>query len=440
MFFRLTYPRLVPLLLVAFLPVLSQAQSTFSGYYRFESGLLTNSSGDFLFNRNILQPEYRYSKSDFALNLSVQVRQELNDLDNFSPEIRLREAFVDFKRESFDLRVGQQNIVWGRADAAQIHDFITPMDLSEFLTQDFTDLRTGVTAINLNYYLSDNSFQFIVIPVFNPSKQAEPGSIWSPWPTDQVSYTNTEYPDNSVSNTQFAIRWNNRSNINLDFDASIYHGFNPTPSLAKKITSFLPQPTLVVSPVYRRNTALLLGAEYRMNDWLTLTSEQTMWTSTHFDEFPRALRGSIDGITVDPSMLTAILNSDLLVDSPFLQSLWGVRFPVVGGTLSMQYMLEYIIDHNPDMLQSKSHHTGSILFTRNTMDDRWYFRFLSRYHLDGNDAWINPDITFAGIDGVRVSSGGHVFVGDDPEPFYGHLTFNQFRSNSFIYLKLTAYW
>ena len=440
MFYRLTYPKLVPILALLILPLQVVSQSSFSGYYRFESGVLTNDDVNFLFNRNILQPEFRHQSSRFSLNLALQLRQNLNSDDIFSPEIRLREAYIDLRGAKFDLRLGQQMIVWGRADAAQIHDILTPMDLSEFLTQDFTDLRTGVTAINLTYYRDNNSYQFIVIPVFQPSRLADSGSRWSAWPTENVDYSNINEPSAKIGNTQFALRWNNRSNLNWDVDLSIYSGFNPNPALTKRVAAFLPEPSLQVIPKYKRNTAFMFGAEYRVNQNLILTTEQALWTSSYFDDLPESLRDPNQNTSIDFDAFSSAQVNEFLENSPFLQSMWGVRFPFITGNLSMQYILEYIFDHKGSMLQNQLHHTGSLLYTKTSDDERWTFRFLSRYHLEGNDAWINPDMTFAGIDGVRFSSGTHFFTGDQPEPFYGHLTFQNFSKNSFVYLKLTAYW
>jgi hypothetical protein len=421
-------------------PLISLSQSNFSGYYRFESGILTSENGDFLFNRNILQPEFRHQTSDYSFNLALQFRQNVANGDNLKPEIRLREAFFEIRREKFDLRIGQQMIVWGRADAAQIHDILTPMDLSEFLTQDFTDLRLGVTAMNFTYYRQNNNFQLIVIPVFEPSSLAEPGSRWSLYPTDNVTYTETQYPSVSFGSTQFALRWNNRTNLNLDLDVSIYSGFNPNPALSKTVTTFTPSPVLEVSQRYYRNTALFIGTEFRPSQNLILTSEQALWLNTKFDDFPQSLRSAPNGTTIDFETFLRTQNSQFLAESPYLQSLWGIRFPFISGNLSLQYTLEYILEHSASMLQNQIHHTGSVLYTRVSGDERWNFRLLSRYHLGGNDAWINPDVTFAGIDGVRFSTGANFFAGDEPDPFYGHLTFYNFRNNSFAYLKLTAFW
>lgn len=440
MFYRLTYPKLVSFFCLLFLPLQLHSQSSFSGYYRFESGVLTNENGNFLFNRNILQPEFRHQTSAYSLNLALQLRQNLSSANDLSPDLRLREAYVNVNGTHVDLRIGQQLIVWGRADAAQIHDIITPMDLSEFLTQDFTDLRTGVTAINLTYYRVNNNFQFIIIPFYTPSTLADPGTRWSAWPTDNVEYLETTYPTSNMANTQFALRWNNRSSLNWDFDLSVYLGYYPTPALTKRVATFIPEPVLEVTPEYKRNSALFLGAEYRLNQNLILTTEQAFWTDSYFDDLPESLRDTNPNTTLNFDAFSQAQNNEFLAKSPYLQSLWGLRFPFIHGNLSFQYTLEYIFDHKPSMLQNQTHHIGSILYAKTSNDERWGFRFLSRYHLMGNDAWINPDLTFSGIDGIRVSSGGHFFTGNEPDVFYGHLTFQNYTDNSFVYLKLTAYW
>jgi hypothetical protein len=188
-FFRLTYPVIVLFISLLFSVQLLHAQSSFSGYYRFETGILTNSSPEFLFTRNIVQPEWTHKGSSYNLFISSQFRQNVSTLVTDSPDFRLRQAYAAFKSAHFDLRIGKQMIVWGRADANQIHDILTPMDLSEFLTQDVTDLRSGVTALNLTYYRTSNNFQAIIMPVYSASTLAEPGSRWSAFPDLPVSYT-----------------------------------------------------------------------------------------------------------------------------------------------------------------------------------------------------------------------------------------------------------
>ena len=45
---------------------------------------------------------------------------------------RLKEAYTDLGFENFDLKVGNQVVVWGKSDGMPVTDVITPIDLSEF--------------------------------------------------------------------------------------------------------------------------------------------------------------------------------------------------------------------------------------------------------------------------------------------------------------------
>ncbi|MDZ7680642.1 MAG: hypothetical protein U5J63_02750 [Fodinibius sp.] len=74
-------------------------------------------------------------------------------------------------------------------------------------------------------------------------------------------------------------------------------------------------------------------------------------------------------------------------------------------------------------------------FFRNTLD----LLTFSRYNFRGHDFWVNTEVTYTGIDAVEFSAGTHLFGGQDPDPFYGHLTFNNYSQNSFAYLRVSAY-
>jgi hypothetical protein len=253
--------------------------------------------------------------------------------------------------------------------------------------------------------------------------------------------TPVTYPKPRVIDSQWAIRWNNRSYLDLDFDVSIYSGFFPNPALEKQITILSASPELQVTPTYRRATALLVGTEYRITPSLSITTEHAIWSSVAFDYIPTSLR-NVDTSSPPPNfgVIQAAQESKFLSNSPLIQSLIGIRFPFLNGTTSIQYLLEYIPEYQEAILQNQTHHTTSFLHTRTSDSERWTSRLLTRYHPIGNDAWINPDISYSGLDGIRINAGGHLFLAKSPEPFYGHLTFYQYRNNSFVYLKLTAYW
>lgn len=92
--------------------------------------------------------------------------------------LRLRELYLDLYFNNFDLRIGKQQIVWGKADGAFITDLVSPLNLTEFLLPDFDEIRIGVNAVKFDYYLGNNTFEIIWLPNFTPAEKPGDGSIW----------------------------------------------------------------------------------------------------------------------------------------------------------------------------------------------------------------------------------------------------------------------
>jgi len=83
------------------------------------------------------------------------------------PQGLLREAYLDASLGPFDLRLGKQIIVWGRADAINPTDNVSPRDLT-LLVPDDADQRSGCYAIRERYYLNSVSIAAWWLPGFLP--------------------------------------------------------------------------------------------------------------------------------------------------------------------------------------------------------------------------------------------------------------------------------
>ena len=68
----------------------------------------------------------------------------------------------------------------GKSDGVFITDVVSPKDLSEFLLRDFDEIHMGITALKANYYLGDNTFEFIWAPNFFSTQMPDENSIWFP--------------------------------------------------------------------------------------------------------------------------------------------------------------------------------------------------------------------------------------------------------------------
>ena len=436
--YRLTYPILLSFIILFSLSNDSIAQLRADAYYRFESGLTLSSPQQFLYNRNLVQTGLRHNHGQLDSRLAVRVRQNMQAPFSESFDLLVREAYLNLALDQVDLRAGRQMIVWGRSDASQIHDIITPMDLSEFLTQDFTDLRKGVTALSLKYYRNDHTLEMVYLPFRESSSLPRPDSRWSSFPDLEANYTHTKIESYRLSDYQFAARFIGRPSLNLDLEAGVFHVYSPSPALKKNVGTFFPVFTL--EPEYYRTTALMFGAELRTGPTTALVSETAFWLDRKFDFVPVSLRNSN---TAPGIMLPDILDANrvhFLKSADLLQSMIGIRRDFSNSAISVQYSMEWIPNHDQNLLQDEYFHFASFLYSGSDATQKLRYRILSRYHFNANDFWLNPDLTYVPRDALHLGIGLHLFGGDSNRENYGHLNFGRFGQNTFGYVKLTAYW
>jgi hypothetical protein len=82
---------------------------------------------------------------------------------------RLLEGYGNFYFGNIDVRVGKQNIVWGRADALNPTDVLTPKDFTLLSAKDEEERRIGTAALKANVYRGNYTLSMIWLPIFNPT-------------------------------------------------------------------------------------------------------------------------------------------------------------------------------------------------------------------------------------------------------------------------------
>ena len=93
----------------------------------------------------------------------------------------LREAYVSYRAPRFDLKIGKQQIAWGKMDG-QFIDAINAMDRRESVqleTEDFEWRRLATWMASSTFYFGRNSVQLLYIFDFEHDRQALPGSPWA---------------------------------------------------------------------------------------------------------------------------------------------------------------------------------------------------------------------------------------------------------------------
>lgn len=93
----------------------------------------------------------------------------------------LREAYISYRNPGIDLRIGKQQIAWGKMDG-QFIDIVNAMDRREFVqleTEDYEWRRLPTWLASSTFYFGRNSLQLLYVFDFEHDRLPLPGSPWA---------------------------------------------------------------------------------------------------------------------------------------------------------------------------------------------------------------------------------------------------------------------
>lgn len=406
-FFRLTS---LAIMVLAFTN--AQAQGVdISGFARNYTGVLIENPNDFSIVQNTLNLnfEHRTDKVGFKVN-PILYHYFDRDLD-----FRLREAYVDTYFPGFDLRIGKQQIIYGKAEGVFITDLVSPKDLSEFLLPDFDEIRMGVTAVKLNYYFGMSNLEAVWIPVFSPTRMPVEGSIWRPvmdFPVQPVfDFSNSEVKP-SLKNSEFFIRYAAMtSKIDFELVGGYHWSDDPVNHLAKIIDPLSMQLSgLDARPEYHRQ-GMFGGSLSTTLGGFVLRTEAAYNTGRYFQT----------------SLATA---TDATIEKDYLHYMAGLDYSLAGVKLSAQFIQEFIAAYDNGITQEEFESTMTILAAKDFFREKLWVELFAYAGLNKGDALIRPKIRYDLADGFDVQLGANIFVGDDEGRF------GQYKNNSMLYWKV----
>ena len=137
----------------------------------------------------------------------------------------LRELYIGVHRGAVDVRLGKQITAWGRADAVNPTDNLSPDDLT-LLVVDDDDQKTGVSSVRVSLDASGTMVTGLWLTDFHgntlPVGRPPPGTELTSWPRGDVA-------------AQGALRVE-RSGGRVDWSLSYFSGFDLTPDIAPRGT------------------------------------------------------------------------------------------------------------------------------------------------------------------------------------------------------------
>ncbi len=383
-----------------------------SGFARTYEGVLVD-SGEFAIIQQTLNVNFekRGEKVMFKANPMLF----LYNADSI--DFRMREIYMDMYFSNFDLRIGKQQVVWGKADGVFITDIVSPLNLTEFLLPDFDEIRTGVIAAKLDYYIGNSTIEAIVIPQFTPTIRPAPNSIWyvqPEFPAPTVFDWSKSKIKPSLENSEVFLKYSAiTSKIDFDLMGGYTWDDNPTMHVQKHMDNTTMPPTLTgltITPQHHRLTVAGGSFSSEIKGFI-LRGEGAYYNGKYFQ-------------TADPFATDAIIQKD------YLNYVVGLDFSIGSVKLSGQFIQKYILDYNDFMTDNEMQNTATFLARYDMLRETLHLELFSYIGLTNEDALIRPKISYDFDDSFSVLLGGNIFVGDRAGQF------GQYKDNSMAYVKI----
>jgi len=401
------------LILLLLASQLSIAQNPdISGFARNYTGVLFD-NGDF----SILQNTFNLDFSKMGDKVAFKANPLLYHYNADSLDLRMRELYLDLYFKNFDLRIGKQQVVWGKADGVFITDVVSPLNLSEFLLPEFDEIRTGVNAVKFDYYSGNNTFEVIWLPNFTPTEMPATSSIWYVQPEFPATPTfdwSKSIVNPGIENSELFVKYSAlTSKIDFEFMGGYMWDDNPAMHVEKQFDMSSGSPVLsglTVTPEHHRLT--LGGGSFSTEiKGIVLRGEAAYYNGKYFQ-------------TEDP------LAVDALIEKDYLHYLIGLDFSIGDVKISSQFIQEAILDYNVNMLKKETENTMTFLARYDMLRETLHLELFSYIGLSNEDALIRPKITYDFDDSFSILLGSNIFVGDE------NGRFGQYGDNSMGYVKI----
>ncbi len=379
------------------------------GYVRHHTALLV-AGGDYSIIENTLDLTLDQSRGNVAFRVDPYVYQRPGE----ELEMGLRQAYVDIYWDSVDLRVGRQQVIWGKGDGVFITDVVSPKDLRRFLLPDFEEIRTGIDAVKLDYYRGSGTLEVVWAPVFAPTLAPDEGSVWArdmQFPVQPSFDLSSEDVAASLENSEVFAKY---SLLSSSFDLEMMAGYAWDDAPAMHTSAELDPDThemvsLVITPQHHR-LALAGGSFSTAVGGLVVRGEGAYYWGKRLP-------------TESP------VTGDGVLERDYVHYLFGVDWVLLGVNMSAQFIQEVILDHD-DLLASDEHSdVMTFLASDGFLNDTLHLEFFSYVGLSDGDALLRPKVSYDVADGFELLLGADWFVGNEG-------MFGAYDANDSVYAKL----
>jgi len=336
--------------------------------------------------------------------------------EDYHAYIDPREATLNLSFEKFEMRLGRQIVNWEKTDSLRVLDAVNPLDLQEFIFDDFADIRIPLWMGNFEYYFSsDYSLQFLVIPDMTFTELAHVGSEFElarrPAPAGLTLHLNDEeMPPVQVGNTEYGLRFQGMAN-GWDFSLNYLYSWNDQPF--KKMTVNPATGTLTVTPAHARLN-VVGGSVVNVFFDTVVRLELAAKIGEHF---------SVDDPTV----------KDMVTDKTVFEYALALERDLWSLSWLLQAYQNFILDYDDTITSADDVTTFFTLRVAKNLNQEETLKAEIRgeYRANDGDYHINPKLEYAITDAWKTTLGFDIMGGGDEYSFYG-----QFDEKDRVYVEL----
>jgi len=373
----------------------------FEGNYAFNTETSNPDSGDFKWAEERLQLKLDASKEPFHLFLKTDV-----SYDNIGEkeEVELREGYIDFTANSWDLRIGRQVLTWGLGDLIFINDTY-PKDYEAFFSgRPMEYLKKGIDGAKIGMYPSFASVEMVIIPFFEPNVYPMSNRFHMYDPMPAVTNRREEEPTTKTENTELAFRVY-RDIAGFDTSLYFYRGFFRQPSM---LPDSMSSPTRID---FFYPELSVYGASFQGRALDGVVSLEGGYYDSRQDR---------DGTEpMIPNQSTRFLIG-------YQRQLWEDL------TLGLQYYCEYMNDYSKYVenlpmgfpQEKKLYDLAAVRLTQFLKHQTLRLSFFSFYSPANGDYLLNPEVKYNFSDHMWAGAGANIFGGGEDWSQFGSLDKN----------------
>lgn len=346
-----------------------------------------------------------FGQSSLFVSLNATYNAILKERTGFE----LREAYLDHTENHWGLRAGRQLVIWGAADGLRITDLVSPLDMTEFLAQDYDDIRMPVNALRLFVFNDKVRVEAIAVPAFEgyvlPVDASNP---WSVLPTGSplpVVWNDTgSRPAFHLSNFEYG----GRLSVTLpgvDFSLSGLYTWNKMP-----VIQYAPSPTeITVSPQYYR-MGFVGGDISKPLGQFVLRGEAAYNIDKHFSYKPETMRQPQQGFR----SLNWLVGVDWYAPSEWM--------------LSAQFSTENIFGYEDCIMQERNNMLATLNVSKKLFNSTLQLSDFTYFDVS-NKGWFSRfAVDYALSDQIHLLAGFDWFGGDKG-------IFSVYKNNSEVWIK-----